>query len=256
MAADAEPEPAALDRSWTLVSGHGPAGPVSAVAGHPITLVIEGDRWAGSAGCNRYTTAVARDGGRVTIPHGIATTLMACPDDVMVAELAYLGALPSVRTFELVGDRLTLRGAGVDLVFQLTAVAFEPTSADQEDLPLVGTDWAVVALDDGSTGMSTGVVGAPSLRFAEGGDIAGTTGCNRFLGRYELAGATTLAIGPLATTRMACDGAAEAQEAALLRVLSDASVEASIAGASLHLSRAAVGAVICTAAPAGVERRT
>jgi heat shock protein HslJ len=242
VATDTVSEPAALDRSWTLASGHGPVGPVAPLADHPVTLEIDGDRWAGSAGCNRYTTTVARDGDDVRISPGIATTLMACRDEVMVVELAYLGALPSVRTVELVDGRLTLRGDGAELVF-------EPTGSARSDVPLIGTSWAVVAIDGDPAGHpSRGVVGTPSLRLTEDGAIAGTTGCNRFFGRYQLDG-TTLTIGPLATTRMACDGPAAAQEAALLRVLSDAALEATVAADTLHLSRADGASITCAAGP-------
>jgi heat shock protein HslJ len=240
--ADAVPEPAVLDRSWTLASGHGPGGPVAPLADHPITLELDGDRWAGSAGCNRYTTTVVRDGDHVSIPRGIATTLMACRDEVMVVELAYLGTLPTVRTVELVDGRLTLRGAGAELVF-------EPTGFARSAVPLVGTGWTIVAIDGDPTGRpSRGVVGAPALRLSEDGNVTGTTGCNRFFGRYQLDG-TSLAIGPLATTRMACDELAAGQEAALLRVLSDAALEATVAGDTLHLSRADGGAITCSSGP-------
>jgi heat shock protein HslJ len=250
VAVDADPAPAVLDRSWTFVSGHGPEGPIAPVPGHPITLEIEGDRWAGSAGCNRYTTTVTFDGASATVSPGIATTLMACADDVIATELAYLVALQAVQNVDAGDDRLTLLGPGVELAFRST-IAAAPTSVAQPGTPLVGTEWAIVAIDDGSTGMSMGdVVGSPWLRFAKDGSIAGTTGCNRFFGRFE-GTAPTLTVGPLATTRMACDAPAAAQEQALLRVLSDAAVEAVIGDDTLQLSRAAVGSVTCTARQAG-----
>jgi ribosomal protein S18 acetylase RimI-like enzyme/heat shock protein HslJ len=125
VAADAVPEPPDLDRSWTLVSGHGPAGPVALIADHPITLVIEGDRWAGNAGCNQYTTTVARDSDRVTVVDGIATTLMACSDALMAVERAYLAAFPAIRTVELADCRLALRGTDTELVFEPTVDGVE-----------------------------------------------------------------------------------------------------------------------------------
>jgi heat shock protein HslJ len=237
----ADPEPSVLDRSWTLVAGHGPDGPVTMAAGHPITLEIEGDRWAGSAGCNRYTTTVARDGEHVTIPHAIATTLMACLDDVMAAEGVYVAALPRIESVELTADQLTLHGRDVQFVFEPT-----PTSA-VDDAPvhprLVGTDWVIVALvDDAPTASERPVVGAPRLHLAEDGSIGGHTGCNRFTGRYELEG-SRLTIGPLATTRMACDEAAATQEAFLLRVLSDATVGTAVNGDTLRLTGPAGAAI-------------
>jgi heat shock protein HslJ len=241
--------PTLPERTWTLVSGRGPDGPVPVVAGHPITLVIEGVRWAGSAGCNRYTTTVARDAERVSVSAAIATTLMACRDDVMAAERAYLSVLTSIETVEDTDTCLTLRGSDSELVFGPTAAAV-PTGDVADVAPrLVGTTWAIVELVGRAPGGPTGaVVGAPRLRLAADGSLSGTTGCNRFVGRYELAG-TALTIGPLATTRMACDEPVTRQEHALLRVLSDATLDARLAGDMLHLSRPTGGSITCHAAP-------
>lgn len=243
------PDPAALDGSWTLVAGRGPDGAVPLLPGHPITLEVEGDRWAGTSGCNRYTASVAHDGDRVAFPRAVATTLMACADEVMAAELAFLVVLPTVERVEVGSEELVLRGPDVELRFVPTAVA--PASA-----PLVGTDWAIVAIqaadaDDTTfdagpqrvTGHRGAVVGAPALRLDDDGRVRGTTGCNRVIGSYGLDG-LTLTFGPLATTRMACDEAAARQEAVLLEVLSGATMDVGLAGAELRLTGAG-GAIVC-----------
>ncbi len=62
---------------------------------------------------------------------------------------------------------------------------------------------------------------APSATFGDGGELAGSTGCNRFHARYERDGAS-LEIQPVATTLVGCEPAMQAVEreyvAALERV--------------------------------------
>ncbi len=61
------------------------------------------------------------------------------------------------------------------------------------------------------------VVTWPSVTFSEG-RVAGTTGCNRYMGAYEVDG-DSLAFGPIATTMMACPPPADAVERAYVAAL-------------------------------------
>lgn len=62
---------------------------------------------SGSAGCNNYLGTYRFDGDKVTIsPLGL--TRKACPEEVMLQEQAYLGALQEVARFEIAGDTLKL----------------------------------------------------------------------------------------------------------------------------------------------------
>lgn len=58
----------------------------------------------------------------------------------------------------------------------------------------------------------------PNLTFSADGRVYGTTGCNRFVGSYDLSG-EGLHFGPLAGTRMACPAAETATETAMTTVL-------------------------------------
>jgi heat shock protein HslJ len=53
--------------------------------------------------------------------------------------------------------------------------------------------------------------------------LAGSTGCNRFFGRYRLIGTAGFTIGQVGTTRVACLGAAKEQERAIIKILQHAS---------------------------------
>lgn len=59
----------------------------------------EAGRIAGSGGCNRYTAALAEDGGGLTIGPAAATR-MACPEALMNQEQRFFDALSSVERYE------------------------------------------------------------------------------------------------------------------------------------------------------------
>ena len=54
--------------------------------------------------------------------------------------------------------------------------------------------------------------------FTAGGEVGGNAGCNNYSGPYKLDG-TSLTVGPLATTMMACEQAILDQETAFLAAL-------------------------------------
>lgn len=74
-----------------------------------------------------------------------------------------------------------------------------------------GFVWTIVAISDQAA------EGA-EIAFDPDGHIFGSTGCNRFTGAATQDG-TTLTVGPLATTNMACPDPLMAQEDAILRLL-------------------------------------
>jgi heat shock protein HslJ len=86
---------------------------------------------------------------------------------------------------------------------------------------LDGTAWVLRKLD-GQEGKA--LPGQATLAFASG-KVSGSTGCNRFHGTVsEGESATSLVIGPLITTRMACAEPLMAQEHAFLEKLGQAGV--------------------------------
>jgi putative lipoprotein len=102
----------------------------------------------------------------------------------------------------------------------------EPTSAAD----LAGTSWTLV-----SVGGAAVVEGsAAHLAFGVDGKASGSTGCNNFNGSYTVDGAA-LTVGPLATTRMACQDLM-VQEAAVLEALAGVSGWEIDADGRLHLT--------------------
>ena len=74
----------------------------------------------------------------------------------------------------------------------------EPTSAAD----LAGTSWTLVSIGGTPVVEASG----PHLTFGANGQASGSTSCNSIHGTYTTDGAA-LTFGPMATTRMACEGA-------------------------------------------------
>jgi heat shock protein HslJ len=82
----------------------------------------------------------------------------------------------------------------------------------------VGVEWAVVGYRVADALTAPLASSVPTIRFDADGTVRGTTGCNRYTGRYALDG-NELAVSPLATTRMMCADAVMEQEMAYLGAL-------------------------------------
>ncbi len=85
-----------------------------------------------------------------------------------------------------------------------------------------------------------------TLSVEPGGRVSGETGCNRYMGEVSVDGAS-LTFGPLATTRMACEGALQEQERAVLDALAGVTGWALDADGRLYLT----GPTELVLAPAG-----
>jgi heat shock protein HslJ len=95
---------------WRLVDIGGQPSPAGADSmRHPgFTLLAEGRKVQGSAGCNRMTGTYQLDGQKLKFGP-LATTRMACP--AMQTETAFLKALEATTRYEVSGSSLTLFGA-------------------------------------------------------------------------------------------------------------------------------------------------
>jgi heat shock protein HslJ len=106
-----------LTGSWTLLSGSTADGEIALVPDAPVTMDVSANTSvAGSSGCNRYTGQLTVDGPTVSFGP-LASTRMACRDDVMAVEGAYLGALEGIDSATRDGESLVLTGGGAALTF-------------------------------------------------------------------------------------------------------------------------------------------
>lgn len=171
---------------WQLSAGMVDGAPISIVAPDSITMTVEGTRVGGRAACNLY-------GGEITIVAGelrfgaFSMTEMACEEPAMSAESAFLAAMARVRGASRDGDRLTLVGPGVELVFD--RVLPPPATA------LAGTTWILETLLAGDVASS--VQGQATLQLRPDGTLAGSTGCRDFVGSWTDQADGTLTLEPM-----------------------------------------------------------
>jgi len=74
---------------------------------HGGTLTFDGDRASGSAGCNRWFAAAAREGQSLRFGDA-GTTRMMCAEPAMAAEERFLAALQVTRAMRMDGEELVL----------------------------------------------------------------------------------------------------------------------------------------------------
>ncbi len=199
---------------WVLTSYE--AGGIAGEAPQDLGIdaIFEGTTVSGFSGCNQYKAEYTVSGDSIEIGP-IATTLMACPEEIMEIEKSYLAALERSSSFTVDGDTLALfDGDGNRLLVYSRA----------ESPSLTGVTWKVTGYNNGKQAVVSAIVGTElTAMFAEDGTISGSGGVNTFSGPYT-AGPLAISIGPLSATEMASDqpGVME-QEARYLDALQSAS---------------------------------
>jgi heat shock protein HslJ len=177
--------------AWELESGTLEGEPIPIVAGHPITLSFTDDGAGGTAACNGYGGSFDISGAEITFSELFQTEMACVPEETMESERLYLEALAGVESLSMEGDRLTLGGEGVELVY----VALPPVPAEE----LTGTVWVLDFLILGDSVSSVGGERATLELFSDG-SMLGSTGCRSLNGNYVITGAE------VTITEMAAEG--------------------------------------------------
>ena len=191
----------------------------------PVTLRFESGRMSGHSGCNNFSGGYRIEDGRLTVGP-VASTQMACPEPGASVERAFHQALAGTLQYSIDGDALVLASAsGATLEF------------DRQPPPkLAGVEWKVTSFNNGRHAV-VGVAGDARLTISFGdGKISGDAGCNTFHGTYTSSDGG-IEVGPLATTRRACEETLMTQEREFLAALASA-VKWSIDGNVLDMHRA------------------
>lgn len=81
---------------------------------------------------------------------------------------------------------------------------------------LEGTSWTLVEID----GREPAGDSVPTLAFDDALSVSGFAGCNQYTGEATIEG-SSISIGPLATTQMACPGAPSIAETAFLAAMNE-----------------------------------
>ncbi len=186
--------PPALDgTNWNLIGSGDPAKPTPPLPGSTITLDFDAGQAGGSAGCNFYGGAYTLEGNQVKWGEPYFTvTEMACQEPLMQQETDYMAMLQNAETLALEGERLVIQTLDGTLIF-------EPAAAAE----LEGTTWFLQGIVKGEAIMSLWLDENITLAFEEG-SIGGSAGCNQYNAGYELDG-SSLTLGPIASTMMACE---------------------------------------------------
>jgi len=161
---------------WVLVS----LGGDPPLTGTAPSADFSAEQIGGSAGCNRYFGTYEASGTDISIG-ALGMTEMYCmdPEGVMDQEQAFLAALASATRYRVSDSRLELLDSAGSVI-----LAFEPPPS-LPDLPFEGTEWVLTTFIQGEAASSTLSGTEITLRF-EGGEAAGSGGCNAYSGPYTL----------------------------------------------------------------------
>jgi heat shock protein HslJ len=198
--------------TWTVTSIAG----TSTIEGSHPTMSFTGDGTvAGTDGCNRYTGRFHTDGDTIEVSQ-LATTLIGCEPRLNAQAQAFGAALTGATTWQLLEDgQLELSGQGDMLAAPPGAAPETVAPASGEPAAgLAGTSWVLIDLD--GTGDFAHL--QLTLEFSDDGSVSGFSGCNTYNGPYSVDGGS-IDVGPLATTKMACERPGSAIESVYLPAL-------------------------------------
>ncbi len=200
--------PALPGTKWELVTLNGAAP----VVGTSVTLFFgEDGQAAGNASCNTYGGSYKTAGSNLTFEQ-MMSTMMACEPAIMEQEQAYLKVVGETKSYEVTGGNLTLKDASGNAL--AVFAPFQPAS-------LVG-EWQAIAINNGNQAVVSVVNGTTvTAIFGADGTLTGNDGCNTYNSTFTTDG-DKITIGPVATTRMACEQEVMDQETAYLNALAKA----------------------------------
>jgi heat shock protein HslJ len=202
------------------------------VRGTHISLQFFDSRLSAQAGCNILGGDASLRGDVIDVDGGLSMTEMGCDRGLMRQDDWLAGLLGASPVATLNDDRLTLTSGDtvVELLNEETA---------NPDRPLTGTEWTLDSIGD--SGSADGTVSSipadvvSTLSIDDSGWVSVAPGCNTGGGQATV-GDGVIDFGPIALTRMACDGAAMEVETAVMRVL-DGTVDYRVDADTLTLTR-------------------
>jgi heat shock protein HslJ len=217
---------------WLLVEYGDPEHPTPVEPGTTVTALFVPESEGATSGtvsgvatCNNYSLGytISEDGGMTTTPGPV--TLMACPL-APEQETAYLGALGTAQSYQILGARLEITYEDAVLVY---------TSLN---LPLENTLWKVTLLN-GTPPPEDVEMSALFIPSDEPGTgtVGGSSGCNSYSGGYEVDGDNLTTGGPFATTLALCPPPIDELEQSYLATL-EAAETYQILGDQLQINSA------------------
>jgi heat shock protein HslJ len=217
-------------RGRTFLSGSVTFGgnPRPLVTGTQIRMTFWSDgRITASAGCNILSGTVRIEPDRLVVDD-LGSTEMGCDAERHSQDEWLASVLTAKPAYVLDDARLQLRSN--DTVLEL----LDREVADP-DRPLLHTIWAVDGLIDGSMASSIPAGTSATMVFDDDTIDVTITSCNQISGTVKVA-STTMDVGHLVTTDMACAGPAATLETAIVAEL-DGKIAYAIEAATLRLTR-------------------
>lgn len=182
-----------LGGEWTLKSLNGqPVGDLFKGATPSAQFNLSDRQISGSGGCNRYTGSFTLEKGKFSAPN-LASTMMLCPAENQEDKFLKALSAPSTLSFNKAGNLILSQGGKEVLVFE------KSLAVNVSDL---AGEWKLSTIENKSA-KTLFPNNVPTIEFKDD-RVGGNGGCNRYNGKFSL-DVNTLSVGPLMSTRMACD---------------------------------------------------
>jgi heat shock protein HslJ len=202
--------------------------PFPLAKGSALRVSFDTDRIGASAGCNSMGGTASWTDGTLRVDAGsLATTEMACEEPLMKQDVWFSKFLTSSPTMAQDADSLVMTSGD-------TVIVMTDEEVVVPDAQLTGSEWVLDSITTGSTVSSVPSGVTSTVRFGSDGVVTVQLGCNSGSGPYTDSG-DVLSVGPLVTTKMACQPPAADVESAVDSVL-DGDVSYTIDGNALVLT--------------------
>jgi heat shock protein HslJ len=182
------------------------------IADSHVDMHLQSGQASGSSGCNRYNGSYSVEGDSISLGP-LMSTLMACDEDLMDQEQAFMRALESASTYSIEGETLELTSEDGEVLAVF----------DADTTSLAGDEWSCTGYNNGEQAVVSVLEGTSiTLGFTEDGTAKGSSGCNTYSAPYETGGGAQMTFGQATVTEIACpepEGVME-QEARYLEALS------------------------------------
>jgi heat shock protein HslJ len=176
-----------------------------------LRLAFSDGQISASAGCNTMSGPATWSDGTLSLDGALASTEMACRPSLMKQDTWLADVLSSQ-------PALTLRDATLTVDGGATAITLTDQEVAVPDATFTGTNWQLESILRRDTASSLPAGVSASVVFSEDGTLNTNLGCNVGNGSYTTDG-DTLDVGPLMTTKRACDQSTSEVESAMLGAL-------------------------------------
>jgi len=184
-----------IGAEWHVTSFISDSEMIPVLSDYPISLNFTPEGWVfGTAGCNHFSGSYELGEGMSLHVGPLLATKMACEEDVMNQETAFIEAMSRVASYDD-SEGVTFYDINGESIMVLDPIR------ETKSVPLIGTVWNLVAYGSEYNVPLEGII--PTVVFSDDGTLAGTSGCNSFFGQY-LENGQELSIKDIGSTLALC----------------------------------------------------